>query len=82
MYHQAMTHCHSNMLSLFNIPFVLNCATKILKIGLQIKIYCPKMFLNRDFCMEKSFYQGKSLFSRTKTESFNILLEVHKTNTK
>ena len=49
-----MTHPHSNIvLSLFSIPLVLKCAAKFLKIGLQIKKICPKMFLSRDFYMEK-----------------------------
>ena len=45
MFHQAMKHSHINIiLSLCNIPLVLKCATKILKINLQIKID-----LKRDF---------------------------------
>ena len=36
---QAMEHRHTNIiLPLFNIPFVLKCAAKILKIGLRIRI--------------------------------------------
>ena len=65
-YHQAMTHPHSNIIaSLFNIPFVLKCAAKILKISLQIKIEHPKMFLCWEFCMEK-LLPRKSLFSQKK----------------
>ena len=38
MYHHAIKHPHTNIiLSLFSIPFVLKCATKFLKIGLQVK---------------------------------------------
>ena len=49
-YHHAVKHPHTSIiLSWLSTPLVLKCATKILKIGLQIKIWCPKMFLNRDF---------------------------------
>ena len=49
-YHYAVNHTHASITwSWFCIPLVLKCAAKILKIGLQIKIQCPKMFLNRDF---------------------------------
>ena len=45
-----MKRPHTNIiLSLFSIHVVLKCAAKVRKIGLQIKIQCPKMFLNRDF---------------------------------
>ena len=38
-YPHAITHPHSNIiLSLISIPLVLKCASKILEIGLQIKI--------------------------------------------
>ena len=38
-YHYAVNHPHTNIiLSWFSIPLVLKCATKILKIGVQIKI--------------------------------------------
>ena len=38
-YYYAVNHPHTNIIiSLFSIPLVLKCATKILKIGLQIKI--------------------------------------------
>ena len=43
--------------------FVVKCAAKILKIGYQINILCPKIFLNRNFVWGK-VKQGKSLFSR------------------
>ena len=53
-YHHAMKHPHTNIiLSLSNIHFVLKCAAKSLKIGLLIQNLRPKMFLNRDFCIEK-----------------------------
>ena len=49
-YHYAVNHPHTNIiLSWVNIPLVLKCAANILKIGLQIKIWCPKMLLHRDF---------------------------------
>ena len=38
-YHYAVNHPHTNIiLPWFSIPLILKCATKILKIGLQIKI--------------------------------------------
>ena len=50
MYHNAMRHRHTSItVSLFGNPLVLKCAAKSLKIGSQIKIQCPKMFLNWDF---------------------------------
>ena len=40
-----MKHPHINfILSLHSIPLVLKCATKIVKIGLQITINTPKIF--------------------------------------
>ena len=39
----------SIILSWFSIPLLLKYAAEILKICLQIKHLCPKMFLNRDF---------------------------------
>ena len=33
----------------FGAYFVLKCATKILKIGPQLKKFCPKAILNREF---------------------------------
>ena len=77
-----MIHPHSNIiLPLFSIPLVLKCAAKILKIDLQIKIQRPKMFLSRDFCMEKLLLREITIFAE-KIKSFNILLKLHKTNTK
>ena len=82
MYHHAMTRPHSNIiLSLFSIPLVLKCAAKILKIGLQINIQRPKMLLSRDFCIEKLLPREVTIFPE-KNKSFNILLKMHKTNTK
>ena len=40
-------------MSPFCIPKVLKSATKILKIGSQIKILCKKIFLNRVFSIVK-----------------------------
>ena len=58
-----MTHPHSNIiLSLFSIPLVLKCAAKILKIGLQIKLKRPKMFLSRVFCMERLLPREVTIF--------------------
>ena len=37
-YHHAVKHPHTNIILSFSIPLVLKRATKILKIGLQIKI--------------------------------------------
>ena len=79
-----MTQPHSNIiLSLFSIALVLKCAAKKkMKIGLQIKIKRPKMFLNSDFCTEKLLTKEGNIFSEKKNKSFNILLKMHKTNTK
>ena len=41
------------VLTVFSTKFVVKCATKTLKIGLQIKILCAKVFLNREFSIEK-----------------------------
>ena len=50
VYHHAVKHLYTcTILSWLSIPLVLKCAAKILKIGLQIKILCPKMSLNRVF---------------------------------
>ena len=58
-----MKHPHTNIiLSRFRIPLVLKCAANILKIGLQIKIECQKMFLNRDFCTEKLLAREVPIF--------------------
>ena len=82
MYPHTMTNPHSNIiLSLISSPLVLKCAAKILKIGLQIKIKRPKMFLSGDFCMEKLLPREATIFPE-KIKSFNILLKMHKTNTK
>ena len=35
--------------TIFGTKFVVICAAKILQIGQQIKILCPKLILNRDF---------------------------------
>ena len=45
-------HLTNIILSLFSNHVVLKCAAKSMKIGLQIKIYRPKMVLklNMDFC--------------------------------
>ena len=54
MYHHTLKHHNTNtVLSLFSIPFVLKCAAKILKVGLQIKKVMSKCVLNKDFCMGK-----------------------------
>ena len=45
----ACAHC----LLYLVIKFAVKWATKILKIGCQIKYLYPKTFLNRDFCMGK-----------------------------
>ena len=58
------------ILSLFSIPLVLKCATKMLKIGLQIKIKGSKMFLNRDFCMEKLSAREVTIFPKKKIKNF------------
>ena len=61
-----MKHRHTNIiLSIFSPYFVL----KILKIGSQIKIWHPKMILNKDI-------ESKGL------ESLKILYKMHKTNIK
>ena len=39
------------------------------------------MFLSRDFCMEKLLPREVTIFPE-KIKSFNILLKMHKTNTK
>ena len=39
-------------LTIFSTAFVVKCATKILKIGLQKQKLCPKIFLNREFSIE------------------------------
>ena len=71
---------YKNILS-FSIPFVLKCAAKLLKIGLQLKIQCPKMFFNRDFCIHwANCKQRKLLFSQKK--SLDNLSAMHKTNPK
>ena len=81
-YPHAVNHSHTNIiLPWFSIPLVLKCAAKILKIGSQIKIYRPKMFLNRDFCMEKLLAREVTIFPEMDTSS-KILLKVYKTNTK
>ena len=42
-----------NIFIIYITKFVVKCATKILKIGWQIKMLCPKIFLNREFSIEK-----------------------------
>ena len=77
-----MKHHRANIiLSVFSIPFVLKCAAKILKIGLQIKIKRQKLFLNRDFCMGKSVAREVIIFLK-KFKSLNSLSTMHKTNPK
>ena len=39
------------------------------------------MFLYKDFCMEKLLAREVTIFQE-KMKSFNILLKIHKTNTK
>ena len=81
-YHHAVNHPHKNIiLSWFNIPLVLKCAAKILKIGMQIKIYHPKMFLNRDFCMEILLAREVTIFPE-KNKSSKVLLKIYRTKTK
>ena len=41
----------------------------------------PKMFLNRDFCIEKLLAREVTIFPE-KNKSCKILLKFHKTNTK
>ena len=63
----TLWHPHSNIiLSLFSIPLVWKCAAKMLKIGLQIKISCPKKFLSRIFCMEKLLRREVTIFPEKK----------------
>ena len=40
------------------------------------------MFLGRDFCMEKLLPREVTIFLEKKVKTFNILLKIHKTNTK
>ena len=40
-------------LTIFSTIFVVKCAANILKIGLQIKILCPKIILNKDFTLAR-----------------------------
>ena len=76
-HHHGLNHPHKNIiLSWLRIPLVLKCAAKILKIGLQIKMYRPNMFLNRDFCMVK--LQRKSPFSREKIKVLKFYLKIIK----
>ena len=57
-YHYAMNCPHvAIFLSIFSTNFVLKCATKILKIGLQINILCPKIIYNRDFAETREIIQ-------------------------
>ena len=39
------------------------------------------MFLNKDFCMAELLARDVTIFPE-KNKSFNILLQIHKTNTK
>ena len=81
-YHHAVNHPHrSIILSRFSMPLVLKCAARILEIGLQINTKRPKMFLNRDFCMEKLFAREVTIFLG-KIKSSKIVAKIHKTNTK
>ena len=76
MYHHAVNHPHTNIiLSRFSIPLVLKCAAK----NLENRI--TKMFLNRDFCMEKLLAREVTIFPE-KNKSSTVLLKIHKTNTK
>ena len=40
-------------LTIFSTKFVVKCATKILKFSWQKQRLCPKIFLNREFSIEK-----------------------------
>ena len=40
-------------LTIFSTKFVVKCATKILKIGSQKQKLCQKIFLNKEFSIEK-----------------------------
>ena len=51
-----------------------------MKIGLEIKIEPLKLFLSRDFCMEKLLPREVTIFPGKK--SLTILLKMHKTNAK
>ena len=78
MYHHAVNHPHTHIiLSRLRIPLVLKCAAKILKIGIQIKIEHPKLFLNRGFCMEKLLAREVTIFLE-KIKSSKILLKIHR----
>ena len=48
-------------LTIFSTKFVVKCAAKILKIGWQIKILCPKLFLNRDFALAREIIHDHKL---------------------
>ena len=53
-YHYAVNHPHANIIwSWVSIPLVLNCASKILKIGLQIKLLMSKNVFEWGFCIGK-----------------------------
>ena len=40
------------------------------------------MFLNMDFCLEKLLAREVTIFPEKKIKNFNILLQMHKTNTR
>ena len=49
-------------LTLFSTKFVVKCAAKKKKkIGLQIKIVCPKLILNRDFALAREIIHDHKL---------------------
>ena len=47
--------------TLFGTKFVILCAAKIMKIGEQIKILCPKLILNRDFALAREIIHDHKL---------------------
>ena len=48
-------------LTIFSTEFVVKCAAKILKIGKQINILCPRLILNRDFASAREIIHDHKL---------------------
>ena len=44
--------------TIFDTKFVVICATKILKIGYEIKILCPNFIFKKGFCIGKGDNPG------------------------
>ena len=59
--------------AIFSTKFVVKCATKILKIGWQIQKLVPKIFLNREFSIEKQQVREVIIFPEN-LKNVNILL--------